>query len=986
MPYELKRTLAFALFLLLAAPAISFNSTFISPSSHQFDESYEAAYAMHPEIPKGLLEAVSFSYNRINHITYDSSSVYSCIGLPRTYGIMGLTENGKGFFKNNLKYVSVLSGFSKEELKQDAVKSINGYASAFSQLLAATPSNKKTWSDYANVLRSLSELPSLTTQQDFALNSQIYVMLWFLNQPEFQSEFNFPDHGINFADVFGIENYKVLSSTRIDIGDDDIKSAGGEVYQKLPGPCSDFPGSIWVAADASNFSSRAGTAISAITIHDIEGSYAGAISWFQNPISNVSAHYCLRSIDGQVTQMVCDVDKGWHVGTENPYTIGLEHEGIASIQGWYTEEMYQASAAVCLDAMNDWGIDPLRSHTGPPESTITTLGNCIKLKGHQHYANSTHSDPGIFWDWDYFYALLNDGTTVSATTYSAASGNIYDSGGSGSDYGDDERLYWEIAPTGATSVTLTFSQFDLETNWDYLYIYDGNSAYDDLIGVYTGTNSPGTITAESGSIFLEFRSDCATNNPGWSASYTSSTTPLSCPAPTALNETNIIPVAATLNWTGSASTYLLRYRDHTYDPWLYSTITGTSKSLSGLSANSEYYWGVASLCTGDTSSFAGSMFTTPAAVGSFSISECNGDFRDSGGPLGVYLNAENYVYTINATGVITMAFTSFNVENTYDFVYIHDGNSTGAPQIPGSPFSGTTLPSTFTTTGNSLTIQFTSDNSTTTSGWNASWTCAGGSPPNPVASFSSSSTSICAGDSVQLLNSSSDATSYSWVITGGSPATSSATNPWVVFPGSGIYPVQLTATGPGGTNMTTQNITITNLSTAIASAIASSDTVSLPSGTINLTNTSTDASSYYWDFDDGSTSTDTSPWHAYDSAGTYNVMLVAMNGICENDTTFITVVVTNPTGIVEGENLNLSIYPNPADDIINVSISNSNSETGKLNLYDMMGKLIFSKQINIGTSTNVYRISKSDLKLAIGQYSIQITTPSFTHSEPLIFR
>ena len=50
--------------------------------------------------------------------------------------------------------------------------------------------------------------------------------------------------------------------------------------------------------------------------------------------------------DGQVTQMVCESDKAWHVGTENPYTIGLEHEGKADYEGWYTEAMYQASSNV----------------------------------------------------------------------------------------------------------------------------------------------------------------------------------------------------------------------------------------------------------------------------------------------------------------------------------------------------------------------------------------------------------------------------------------------------------------------------------------------------------------------------------------------------------------------------------------------------------------------------------------------------------------
>lgn len=1383
MKNELNRIAVFIISILFSTPALTFNSSLIVPQAHEYDAYFDAAYVAHPEIPEGLLEAVAFSYTRIQHYTYDANSASSCLGLPRTYGVMGLTENGKGFFKNNLKYVSVLSGHTKQELKDSPEKCITGYAKAYAEILKGQKKHTKSWSDYVAALKTLSELPQNTIQQDFALNSQIYVMLWFLNQPEMQTEFGFPNHSIDMVEVFGEENYKVLSSRKVEIGEDEIKDGSGTHYSKMPGPCSDFPGSIWVAADASNFSSRSGTPISAITIHDIEGTYAGAISWFQNPISNVSAHYCLRSIDGQVTQMVCDVDKAWHVGTENPYAIGLEHEGKADFEGWYTEAMYQASAAVCLDAMTDYNIDPLRAHEGPPEYGINTLGGCIKLKGHQHFANSSHRDPGLNWDWEYFYRLLNDGTTPAPTSYTAASGTIYDSGGSGSNYGDDERLYWLIEPAGATSVTLSFSQFDLELNWDYLFIYDGNTLHDDLIGIYTGTSSPGSITAESGKMLLEFRSDCATTDPGWTAAYTSTTTPLACPVPTSLMESDIIPVAATLSWSGTAASYLLRYRDHTYNPWSYLTITGNSYSLSGLSSNSEYYWGVASLCGVDTSSFAGSFFTTPATTGNFSITECDGTFRDSGGPLGDYIHGEDYEYTINASGPITMAFSSFNVEAAYDFLYIHDGNSTAAAQIAGSPFSGTTLPATFTSSGNSLTFHFTSDNSTNDSGWEATWSCAGGtgditppttsiSTPNqwetadypvnfsdadntggtgllqsfwnvsdhngtewrsndqlgffndhfdatvhpdwtnstgtwniatsqlnqsdeasantnlyasltqtsaqeylyhwtgqingsgtnrraglhffcddptlpnrgnsyfvywrtdsdrcqiyevnadvftlqsddpvtvnenttydfkiyfnpvsgeiraylnnvlvsswtdssplssgnsislrsgnafmivddltvyttrsatetvsigsssdmiryqnsnpispsgrvtsivldnadnfstadqelynidwtapntvatindgtgpdidnttssttldanwsasadphsdiakyyyaigstagatdilgwtdngnvttmnqtglsltvgntyyisvkaengaglqstvtttdgitidsptlpPVAAFGTSTTTICSGDSIQLLNSSTDATSFEWTISGGSPSTSTVVNPWASFSASGSYNIELIAIGPGGSDTLIQNVNITVSNSPVAGAVPSNSTVFLPSATVGFTNVSTDATSYFWDFGDGNTAGLPNPWHSYTAAGTYTVMLVASNTECGSDTAYITIDVLNPVGVDEESSLDISIYPNPASDNFRLIISSLKPDQAEISLFDLTGKLILFSQETLQTGTNSFEYSGSAGNIASGTYLLQINTSDSISTHQLI--
>ncbi|MCH7528544.1 MAG: hypothetical protein IH972_03215, partial [Candidatus Marinimicrobia bacterium] len=41
-----------------------------------------------------------------------------------------------------------------------------------------------------------------------------------------------------------------------------------------------------------------------------------------------------------------------------------------------------------------------------------------------------------------------------------------------------------------------------------------------MIGWYTGTNSPGTVTSSGSSIAIEFRSDCATTAPGWDVSWT----------------------------------------------------------------------------------------------------------------------------------------------------------------------------------------------------------------------------------------------------------------------------------------------------------------------------------------------------------------------------------------------------------------------------------------------------------------------------------
>jgi len=105
-------------------------------------------------------------------------------------------------------------------------------------------------------------------------------------------------------------------------------------------------------------------------------------------------------------------------------------------------------------------------------------------------------------------------------TKTACQGTLYDSGGP-NNYADNTSVSTTIAPVGASSVVLTFSQFDFETGYDYLKIYDGPSTSSTLIGIYDGTNLPngGTITANSGSVTLLQETDMGLTKAGFVASW-----------------------------------------------------------------------------------------------------------------------------------------------------------------------------------------------------------------------------------------------------------------------------------------------------------------------------------------------------------------------------------------------------------------------------------------------------------------------------------
>jgi PKD repeat protein len=531
-------------FLILSTPSLQ--AQIANSYTHKqtnFAPYFNKAYQLFPDIPQGLLEAVAWSQTRITHI--DSSEAESCMGLPRVYGVMGLTLDGKNYFKNNLIKISNLSGYSTNEIINSPEKNILAYAKAYHTILQQK-NNLQGWKKHENILTELGELPEGNAMNDFAQKSFTYMVFTFLNDAEKQTQYNFPNYAINLQDIYG-DNLQVLQAQKIKITPQGLKTETGITYQFLQDEGNyrspDYGPALWNPAPTCNYSSRNGTPVSAITIHTIQGTYAGAISWSQNCNSNVSFHYVLRSSDGQITQMVLEANKAWHVGSENPYTIGYEHEGYVTQPQWYTQVMYQSSANISKDVCNSgYGINPLRTYFGNSSSGINVLGSCTKIKGHQHYPNQTHTDPGINWDWEKYYKLINDNPII--TPLNTTSGTFYDSGGQSGNYANDERKLWLIAPPGATSVTLTFSSFNLENNWDFLFIYNGNNTSSPLIGKYTGTNSPGTVTSSGGAILVEFRSDCATTAAGWAASWTSNATP---PPPSDLTPptTQILPPA---NW------------------------------------------------------------------------------------------------------------------------------------------------------------------------------------------------------------------------------------------------------------------------------------------------------------------------------------------------------------------------------------------------------------------------------------------------------
>lgn len=158
----------------------------------------------------------------------------------------------------------------------------------------------------------------------------------------------------------------------------------------------DHPTAEWQPASGSNYTrSSRPTAypVDHVVIHVTQETYADTLAIFQNPQKRVSAHYVVRSSDGHLAQCVREADIAWHAGNwdHNTRSVGIEHEGWVDRPAYFTDALYESSAALTAAICARYGIPKDRAH----------------IIGHHEVPGSDHTDPGPLWDWSRYIRLVN---------------------------------------------------------------------------------------------------------------------------------------------------------------------------------------------------------------------------------------------------------------------------------------------------------------------------------------------------------------------------------------------------------------------------------------------------------------------------------------------------------------------------------------------------------------------------------------------------
>lgn len=286
------------------------------------------------------------------------------------------------------------------------------------------------------------------------------------------------------------------------------------------------------------------------------------------------------------------------------------------------------------------------------------LGAVIKIEPGPNYCNGTVTKSDST-------ATINDGSSTS-------------------NYLDNADCKWLISNSSAKSITLTFKSFSTEKNYDYVYVYDGSSTTSTLLGKYSGTTLPSSLTSSGNSLLIHFKSDASVNSSGWEATYTMTfptTSTSACSGTTTLT-------SATGTFSDGSGT--ADYTDNADCKWLIQPSGASTVTLTFTSFSTESGYDFVKVYDGNS--------TSATLLGSYSGSTIPSSLTSSGSSMLVY-------------------FTSDYMETAAGFEASYKGNSSSTSSTYASLPYSTSFESGFdnywktTSSGSTGRIQITSSNS-----------------------------------------------------------------------------------------------------------------------------------------------------------------------------------------------------------------------------------------------------------------------------------
>lgn len=370
--------------------------------------------------------------------------------------------------------------------------------------------------------------------------------------------------------------------------------------------------------------------------------------------------------------------------------------------------------------------------------------------------------------------------------------------------------------------------------------------------------------------------------------------------------------------------------------------------------------GPTTFCNGDTVILTSSQ--TSGIVWSNNATSASITVVSSGSYDVTYTDGNGCSATSAATSVTVNANPSAPVVTASGSTSFCTGDSVMLSSSQGSGnlwSTGATTQDIYVSQSGSYTVTYTDGNgcSATSAATNVSVS----SSPAPTVSITGS-TQLCPGESVTLSSSAGD--TYQWYLNGN--PINGATSQTYSANAAGTYAVDVTNSNPCNGAGMSANTTVTVLTAPTAGFTWSVPVVNQ----YQFTNSSANATIYAWDFGDLSGSSAQNPIHIYTANGTYTVTLIVTGSNGCTDTT--TQVINFVSGVEEEAALaGMTLYPNPANDVVNISFSMNTGADVNIFAYDMTGKVLVNENQDLASGTT--NVQYSTTEWSNGVYFFRVT-------------
>ena len=374
--------------------------------------------------------------------------------------------------------------------------------------------------------------PTETMSITNALQGQIYVVLI--------TNYNGTQGNITFQQTGGTgtttcENSPICGSNFYDTG-----GIGGNYNNNETETTTIYPyfAGGTVTVDFTTFNVNTGDILTVYNGPNASFPVLGTVTGAPSSFSSTNALNPSGALTFVFTSNASGVASGWasDISCTPPPTCGLTFYDSGGAGGNYSNNEFQTTTffpdtagdavTVTFTLFDLEFADDLYIYNGPDAaSPLLGVFNGTTIPGP---FTSTHATGALTFVFDSDFSVTHAGweASISCAPYvppAVCGTTFYDSGGATGNYFNNQNQTTTLVPDIAgTTITATFTAFDIESCCDSLTIYDGPNTGSPLLGTFTGNTLPPTFTSSdpTGALTFVFTSDDSITRLGWAADIT----------------------------------------------------------------------------------------------------------------------------------------------------------------------------------------------------------------------------------------------------------------------------------------------------------------------------------------------------------------------------------------------------------------------------------------------------------------------------------